>query len=122
MKGPGFFETYILPAIFVIILLIIAKFLAAVARSLFLKSCRRSGIDETLARFLSKLAAWMIILLTILTCLTRFGIHVTMFAAVIGAAVLAVGLAFQGTLSNFSAGVMLLIFRPFKVDQVIDVS
>lgn len=54
-----------------------------------------------------------------LGCLTMFGFETTSFAAVIGAAGLAIGLAMQGTLSNFSAGHMLLIFRPFKVGDVV---
>jgi small conductance mechanosensitive channel len=55
----------------------------------------------------------------LLACLSIFGIETTSFAAIIGAAGLAVGLAFQGTLSNFSAGVMLLVFRPFKVGDYV---
>ena len=55
-------------------------------------------------------------------CLSVFGVETTSFAAVIGAAGLAVGLAFQGTLGNFAAGVMLLIFRPYKVGDVISVA
>jgi small conductance mechanosensitive channel len=57
--------------------------------------------------------------LTALTCLSYFGIETTSFAALIGAAGLAIGLAFQGTLSNFAAGAMLLIFRPYKVGDTI---
>jgi small conductance mechanosensitive channel len=57
-----------------------------------------------------------------LTCLNRFGGETTSFAALIGAAGLAIGLAFQGTLSNFAAGAMLLIFRPYKVGDEVNVA
>jgi small conductance mechanosensitive channel len=57
-----------------------------------------------------------------MTCLSYFGIETTGFAAVIGAAGLAIGLAFQGTLSNFAAGAMLLIFRPYKVGDLVNVA
>ena len=78
--------------------------------------------DETLTKFLAKLVRWGILLLVGLSCLSYFGVETTSFAAVIGAAGLAIGLAFQGTLSNFAAGAMLLIFRPYKVGDVVNVA
>lgn len=82
----------------------------------------RAKVDETLARFLSKLTRWAILLLVVLACLSVFGVETTSFAAVIGSAGIAIGLAFQGTLSNFAAGIMLLMFRPFNVGDVINVA
>lgn len=82
----------------------------------------RAKIDETLSKFLCKLARWAILLLVILACLSVFGVETTSFAAVIGSAGIAIGLAFQGTLSNFAAGIMLLMFRPFQVGDVITVA
>jgi small conductance mechanosensitive channel len=61
---------------------------------------------------------WIVLIVVGLMCLTIFGIETTSFAALIAAAGLAIGLAFQGTLSSFAAGVMLLTFRPFKVGDV----
>jgi small conductance mechanosensitive channel len=75
--------------------------------------------DATLAIFFGSLIRWLVIVATVIACLGVFGIETTSFAALIGAAGLAVGLAFQGTLSNFSAGVMLLVFRPFKVGDYV---
>ena len=86
------------------------------------KALARAKVDETLSKFLSKLARWSILLLVILSCLGVFGVETTSFAAVIGSAGIAVGLAFQGTLSNFAAGIMLLMFRPFQVGDVITVA
>jgi small conductance mechanosensitive channel len=71
---------------------------------------------------LSKLVRWAILLLAALTCLNKFGVETTSFAALIGAAGLAIGLAFQGTLSNFAAGAMLLLFRPYKVGDEVNVA
>lgn len=87
-----------------------------------LKALTRAKIDETLSKFLSKLARWSILLLVVLACLSVFGVETTSFAAVIGSAGIAIGLAFQGTLSNFAAGIMLLMFRPFHVGDVITVA
>ena len=75
--------------------------------------------DATLSIFFGSLIRWLIIAAAVVACLGVFGIETTSFAALIGAAGLAVGLAFQGTLSNFAAGVMLLVFRPFKVGDYI---
>lgn len=75
--------------------------------------------DETLSIFFGSLLRWLVIVAAVLACLGVFGIETTSFAALLGAAGLAVGLAFQGTLSNFAAGVMLLVFRPFKVGDYI---
>lgn len=79
----------------------------------------RTKVDITLAAFLARLVRWSIMLLVILGCLSVFGVETTSFAAVIGSAGIAIGLAIQGTLSNCAAGVMLLMFRPFNVGDVI---
>jgi small conductance mechanosensitive channel len=80
---------------------------------------RGRNFDETLSIFFGNLLRWLVLVASVLACLSVFGIETTSFAAVIGAAGLAIGLAFQGTLSNFSAGVMLLVFRPFKVGDYV---
>lgn len=80
---------------------------------------RARKFDETLSIFFGNVLRWLIVVGAVLACLGVFGIETTSFAAVIGAAGLAVGLAFQGTLSNFAAGVMLLVFRPFKVGDYV---
>jgi small conductance mechanosensitive channel len=86
------------------------------------KSLGRTRLDLTLTKFFANISAWMILVLAVLTALSIFGVNTTSFAAVIGAAGLAIGLAFQGTLSNFAAGVMLLTFRPFKVGDTVNVA
>jgi small conductance mechanosensitive channel len=94
-----------------------------IARSLerrITKGLTSKKFDKTLAIFFGTLARWMIILGAVLACLGVFGVETTSFAAVIGAAGLAIGLAFQGTLANFSAGVMLLVFRPFKLGDLVN--
>ena len=73
-----------------------------------------------LQRFFGSMVRYAIIIFTLLAVLQQFGVQRTCFLAVIGAAGVAIGLALQGTLSNISAGVMLLIFRPFKVGDFID--
>jgi small conductance mechanosensitive channel len=113
---------YGLKAVFVLILLTIAWMVSGWASSIVRTSLDRINFDETLSIFLSKLVRWAILLMAALTCVNRFGGETTSFAALIGAAGLAIGLAFQGTLSNFAAGAMLLLFRPYKVGDEVNVA
>jgi len=72
-------------------------------------------VDEMLRGFFASIARYFVLVVTVLAVLSQFGIQTTSLVAVIGAASLAIGLALQGTLSNLAAGVMLLIFRPFRI-------
>ena len=104
-------------AIVVLILgLIAAKWIRASLRSALAKR----NVDETLVPFLASMVYYLVLAFVLIAVLGMFGIEATSLVAVLGAAGLAVGLAMQGTLSNFAAGVMLLIFRPFKVGDFVD--
>ena len=83
-------------------------------------SKRHEALDETIFGFLGSLARYAIIVFAGLMVLERFGIETTSLVAIIGAAGLAVGLALQGTLSNLAAGVMIMLFRPFKVGDFVE--
>ncbi len=113
---------YGLRVTFVLVLMILAWTVSSWASAVVRTGLRRVKFDETLTKFLAKLVRWGILLLVGLSCMSYFGVETTSFAAVIGAAGLAIGLAFQGTLSNFAAGAMLLIFRPYKVGDVVNVA
>ena len=80
-----------------------------------------SHMDRTVAAFLSSLVRYALLAVTLVLILQVVGIQATSLVAVIGASSLAIGLALQGTLSNMAAGVMLLLFRPFKLGDSIDV-
>ena len=79
-----------------------------------------ANLDDTLFRFLGSLGKYIVLAFVVIAVLNRFGVQTASIIALLGAAGLAVGLALQGTLSNISAGVMLLIFRPYKVGDFID--
>ncbi len=104
----------------VLIALFVAWVIAGWLSSRVRKTLEGRKFDATLTRFFSKIVRYAILIFAGLGCLGVFGIETTSFAAVLAAAGLAVGLAFQGTLSNFASGIMLLVFRPFKVDDFID--
>src|SRR5215469_3207924 len=79
-------------------------------------------MDLTVGNFLSSLARYAILVIVFVIILQVIGVQATSLVAVIGAASLAIGLALQGTLSNMAAGVMLLIFRPFRIGDSIEVA
>ncbi|MBG6133491.1 small conductance mechanosensitive channel [Aquimarina sp. EL_43] len=80
----------------------------------------KSKYDESLQKFLLNLLTWSLKVFLIILVISRLGVDVTTFAAVIAAAGLAVGLALQGSLSNFAGGVLIMIFRPYKIGDVIE--
>jgi small conductance mechanosensitive channel len=112
-------KKYAPPAIGVIVIMIVAWICANWGRRATRAALTRTHFDPTLGNFVSNIVRWLILTLAVITCLNLFGIEQTSFAAVLGATGLAVGLALQGSLSNLAAGVMLLIFRPFKVGDSI---
>lgn len=102
-------------------LLIGGLYLSKMASRLTIKALSKfPKFDETLKVFFASLARYFVIVITVLVVLSQFGVETASLIAVFGAASLAIGLALQGTLSNVAAGVMLLIFRPFKVGDFIE--
>jgi small conductance mechanosensitive channel len=113
--------TYGLSVIGAIVILIVGFVIAGWVRSSVSKGLSKfKRVDETLRGFFSSLAYYAVIIFTIIAVLSQFGVETTSFIAVLGAAGLAIGLALQGTLSNVAAGVMLLLFRPFKTGDYIE--
>lgn len=113
---------YGLPAVTALLILFIGYLLAGWLSVSTLKACDKAKIDLTLGKFIARTVKWIVLLITGLFILGKLGIETASFAVVLGAAGLAIGLAFQGTLSNFASGMMLLIFRPYKVGDVINVA
>lgn len=104
-----------------LIVLVIGLWVAGRIKKLAAAGMTRSGrIDATLAGFLSSLIHYGLIALVLITTLGIFGVPTTSFAAVIGAAGLAIGLALQGTLGHVASGVMMLGFRPFDVGDYVE--
>ncbi len=82
---------------------------------------RMSDIDPTLGNFLASIVKWAVLAMVLVAVLGIFGIQATSIVAILGAASLAIGLALQGTLSDLAAGVMLVVFRPYKLGQYVDI-
>ena len=121
-KAIELFERYGLNTAAVLLLLICALILSSWVARMVTMAARRARIEETLARFFGRAARWTVLLIAGLFVLDRFGFNTSSFAVVLGSLGLAIGLAFQGALGNMGAGVMLLIFRPFKVGDYVEVA
>ncbi len=79
------------------------------------------NVDNTLGNFVASVLKWVILLIVLVAVLGIFGIEATSLVAMLGAATLAIGLALQGTLSDLAAGFMLILFRPYKIGQYVDI-
>lgn len=100
---------------------VIGFFVARSIRSSTRRGLGRSRMDATLIPFVSGLVYFGLLAFVVVAALSIVGIPVTSFVAVVGAAGLAIALAFQGTLSNLASGVMILTFRPFQVDDFVEI-
>ncbi|MCK5424744.1 MAG: mechanosensitive ion channel [Emcibacter sp.] len=117
----NFAITYGLNILGALLILIVGWMIAGWSKRFITKILNKSEkIDDTLTSFLSSAVRYVILIFTIIAVLGKFGVQTASLIAILGAASLAIGLALQGTLSNVAAGVMLLIFRPFKIGDFIN--
>ena len=104
-----------------IIIFLVGKWLARkISDFSFKLMMKNKKIDETLAKFLDEIIYYVLIVVVVLTSLKQLGVDTTSFFAILGAAGLAIGLALKDSLGNFASGVMLILFRPFKVGDFIN--
>ena len=114
-----FITTYSLKVVGAILIFIIGKWLARYLSKLVGKILRKNNMDETLTSFMGHITYYTLFLLVLIAAAGQLGINTTSFLTIIGAAGLAVGLALKDSLSNFASGVMLILFRPFKVGDYV---
>jgi small conductance mechanosensitive channel len=103
-----------------LVIFLIGRLLLKVLSGRATNAMRRVGVDDTSSRFLSNLLYMVLLIFVVLTAFWTLGVQMTSFITILGAAGLAVGLAFKDSLSNFASGLMLVFFRPFKVGDHID--
>ncbi|MCF2875997.1 MULTISPECIES: mechanosensitive ion channel family protein [unclassified Tenacibaculum] len=101
-------------------ILIVGLFAIKFVVGTFKKIMNKRSVDVTLQKFLGDLLSWSLKALLFVTVISNLGVATTSFAAIIGAAGLAVGLALQGSLSNFAGGALIMIFKPFKIGDLIE--
>ncbi len=107
------------PVLLAIVLILAVLFIAGWTRGVTIKVCRKAKVEETLARFLSNMSRYLVLVIGGIAILGTLGFNVTSFAAILAAVGFAIGMALSGMLGNVAAGVMLLFFRPFKVGDVV---
>lgn len=111
---------YALNIAIAIVVFVIGKWLARKVTDLVVKLLRKKeGMDETLINFVDDIIYYVLMIMVILTALKQVGVDTTSFFAILGAAGLAVGLALKDSLGNFASGVMIIMFKPFKIGDVI---
>ena len=114
--------TYGLKVIFALLVFFIGKRIARFLTNLAGKVMKKNNVDVELIGFMSSLLYWLLFALVCVAALGQIGVQTASFIALIGAAGLAVGLALQGSLSNFAAGVLIIILRPFRVGEFVEVA
>jgi small conductance mechanosensitive channel len=115
-------SAYSLNIIGAILIFIVGKWLSRRIANLLAKILAKNNIDQTLINFLANLTYYTLVVLVVVAAAGRLGINTTSFLTIIGAAGLAVGLALKDSLSNFAAGVMLVLFKPFAIGDVVSVA
>jgi small conductance mechanosensitive channel len=103
-----------------VLVLIIGMWVAKMITNTVAKLMEKKGVDATLSKFCCSLISFGLKAFVFIAALEKLDVKTASFIAIIGAAGLAIGLALQGSLANFAAGVLMLIFKPFKVGDVID--
>lgn len=117
-------DTYLIPTginvLMALVIYIIGKIVVGVLVNLFGKLMAKSKYDDMLVDFLKAIVRSVLMLFVIVASLNQLGVDTTSLVAILGAAGLAIGLSLQGSLQNFAAGVMLLVFRPFKKGDFVE--
>lgn len=119
-KAINFVTDYGPKIIGAILIYIIGSWIIKKLTNMLERVMMKKDYDEALQKFLSNLVGWALKVFLIIVVISKLGVETTSFAAVIAAAGLAIGLALQGSLANFAGGVLLIIFKPFKIGDLIE--
>ena len=118
------FDTYVVPCginiVLALVIYLVGKIVVSILISVFSKVMAKSKYDDMLVDFIKSIVRAILMLFVIIASLNQLGVDTTSLVAILGAAGLAIGLSLQGSLQNFAAGVMLLVFRPFKAGDYVD--
>lgn len=104
-----------------LLIFFIGKWVAGLIRKWMRKGMEKNKVDPVLIGFLSSIAYYLLMVAVVISAISQLGVKTTSFIAVLGAAGLAVGLALQGSLSNFASGVLIILFRPFKIGDFVEI-
>ncbi|MFL0810254.1 MAG: mechanosensitive ion channel [Agarilytica sp.] len=119
-KAPEIVVTYGVKIVLALAVYVIGKWGVAGLSRLFEKSLKARGVDSTVAVFTKNITHYSLLTVVIIAALGQLGVQTASFVAIVGAAGLAVGFALQGSLSNFASGVLIILFRPFKIGDYVE--
>ncbi len=105
-----------------VVILLVGYWLAGFVSRLAQRGMGRAAINEAVTQFLGKLVYYLILIFAVLAALSQLGVQTASIIAVLGAASLAVGLALQGALANFAAGVLILVLRPYDLNDLVEIA
>ncbi len=122
VSKPDLIEKYGFPLMYAIVILVVGYFVSKLITLAFKKVLEKTKLDATWVGFIQNVVNATLLIFVGLAALEKIGVETTSFTAMVAAAGLAIGLAFKDSLSNLAAGVMLVLFRPFKVGDFVEVS
>ena len=102
-----------------VVIIVVGLWISKIIKNCFVKTLQKKEVDPTLVGFFASMLHGGLVIFVVISAISKLGVQTTSFVAVIGAAGLAVGLALQGSLSNFAAGILLILFKPFKVGNFV---
>ncbi|MBN1309059.1 MAG: mechanosensitive ion channel [Chitinispirillaceae bacterium] len=102
-----------------VLILVLGRIIAGIVKAIAKNAARKTKADTTITVFIGNIAYILVMVFAVIAAVNRLGVQTTSFIAILGAAGLAVGLAFQGSLSNFASGFLMIIFRPFKAGDYV---
>lgn len=111
---------YGLKVLAAIVIFVVGRWIAKLITNVIRKMIRKGDVDPTISKFVGNMVYIALLAFVVLAALSQLGIQTTSFIAILGAAGLAIGLALQGSLSNFAAGFLMIIFRPIRVGDYIE--
>jgi small conductance mechanosensitive channel len=112
-------ETYAFPALYAIIILIVGRILARFVTKIFRKVLTARNVEAAVVSFCANVLYFILLAIVIIAALEEVGVNTTSAVAIVGACTVAIGFALQSSLGNFAAGVMILVFKPFRVGDFI---
>lgn len=115
-----FATNYGIKIIGAILILILGRIAAGIARKLVGRVLTRMKTDESIISFVRSLIYTLVIVFAVIAALSKFGVETASFVAILGAVGFAIGFALQGSLSNFAAGILVLVFKPYRIGDFID--
>lgn len=121
-NAPNLMVSYGVQLLLALVIIVVGKWLVGIVANIIVNAMNKKEVDQTISSFVGSIARTVLLAIVIIAALGQLGIETASFVAIIGAAGLAVGFALQGSLSNFASGVLLILFRPIRSGDFVEVA